>query len=76
MSRLQLVKHAIRLWKVTDVPKEINRSNTRKWLASVERLGDKWLLYETICPSQPEQQTSQPTLLDKWLLEKKVSRLQ
>lgn len=76
MSKTQLVRHALKLWKVKDVPKEINRSNTRKWLASVERLGDKWLLYSTICPTQPEQQNSQPTLLDKWLLEKKVSRLQ
>lgn len=76
MSRLQLVKHAIRLWSVPDVPKEINRSNTRKWIASVDRLGDKWLLYSTICPTQPEQQNSQPTLLDQWLLEKKINRLQ
>jgi len=43
MSRLQLVKHAIRLWKVTDVPREINKANTRKWIKSVERLGDRWL---------------------------------
>jgi hypothetical protein len=44
MSNLQLVKHAIRLWKVPHVPKSINRSNTRKWLIAVERLGDRWLL--------------------------------
>jgi hypothetical protein len=44
MSKLQLVKHALRLWKVTDVDKKTNRANTRKWIKSVERLGDKWLV--------------------------------
>jgi hypothetical protein len=44
MSKMQLVKHALRLWNVPHVPKRINRSNTRKWLMAVERLGDKWLI--------------------------------
>lgn len=54
MSRLQLVKHAIRLWKVPHVPKSTNRSNARKWLRSVELLGDKWLLGQ---PRTKEQLT-------------------
>jgi hypothetical protein len=44
MSKIQLIKHALRLWNVPNVPREINRANARKWIASVERLGDRWLL--------------------------------
>lgn len=44
MSRIQLIKRAIRLWNVPNVPREINRANARKWVAAVERLGDRWLL--------------------------------
>ena len=44
MTKMQLAKHALRLWKVPHVPKSINRSNARKWLRSVELLGDKWLV--------------------------------
>jgi len=48
MSKLQLVKHAIRLWKVPHVDKKTNRANARKWIASVERLGEKWLLAKKV----------------------------
>jgi hypothetical protein len=48
MSRIQLIRHALRLWNVPHVSRETNRANTRKWLASVERLGDKWLLAKPI----------------------------
>jgi len=48
MSKLQLVKHALRLWKVPHVPREVNRSNARKWLRSVELLGDRWLLAKKV----------------------------
>lgn len=48
MSRTQLVKHALKLWNVPHVPKEINRANARKWIASVERLGDRWLLAKKV----------------------------
>lgn len=48
MSRLELVKHGLRLWKVPHVPRETNRANFRKWLKSVERLGSKWLLFEKV----------------------------
>jgi hypothetical protein len=44
MSRIQLIKHALRLWNIPYVPRETNRANARKWIASVERLGDRWLL--------------------------------
>lgn len=48
MSKLQLVKHALRLWNVPHVPREVNRSNARKWLRSVELLGDRWLLAKKV----------------------------
>jgi hypothetical protein len=48
MSKTQLVKHALKLWNVPYVPKEVNRANARKWIASVERLGDRWLLAKKI----------------------------
>ncbi len=43
MSKMQLAKHALRLWNVRHVDKQTNRANVRKWLRSVELLGDKWL---------------------------------
>lgn len=43
MTKTQLLRHAVKLWRVPHVPKEINRANARKWVAAVERLGDKWL---------------------------------
>jgi hypothetical protein len=48
MSRIQLIKHALKLWNVSHVPRETNRANARKWIASVERLGDRWLLAQPI----------------------------
>jgi hypothetical protein len=48
MTKTQLMRRAVRLWSVKDVPREINRANARKWLASVLRLGDKWLLHTPI----------------------------
>ena len=48
MTKTQLMRRAVRLWSVKDVPREINRANARKWLASVLRLGDKWLMYEPL----------------------------
>jgi hypothetical protein len=48
MTKFQLAKHALRLWNVPHVPKEVNRSNARKWLRSVELLGDRWLLAQPI----------------------------
>lgn len=48
MSKMQLAKHALRLWNVPHVPREVNRSNARRWLRSVELLGDRWLLAQPI----------------------------
>lgn len=48
MTKMQLARHALKLWNVPHVPREINRSNARKWIASVERLGDRWLLAQPI----------------------------
>ena len=39
-----LIRKANKLWNVPHVPPEINRANKKKWLRSVIRLGDKWLL--------------------------------
>ena len=44
VTKMQLAKHALRLWNVRHVDKQTNRSNARKWLRAVERLGDKWLV--------------------------------
>ena len=44
MTRFILLRRAARLWNVPYVPKEINRANAIKWIKSVERLGDKWLV--------------------------------
>ena len=48
MTKFQLAKHALRLWNVPHVPREVNRSNARKWLRSVELLGDRWLLMKKV----------------------------
>lgn len=48
MTRFTLLRRAVRLWNVPYVPKEINRSNAIKWVHSVERLGDRWLLAKQI----------------------------
>jgi hypothetical protein len=48
MSKVQLIKHALRLWNVPHVPRETNRANARKWIRSVQLLGDKWLLAKKI----------------------------
>jgi hypothetical protein len=48
MTKISLMRHAVKLWNVPHVPREINRSNARKWLAAVERLGDKWLLAKKV----------------------------
>lgn len=44
MTKTQLMRHAVRLWSVKHVPRKINRANARKWLRSVELLGEKWLV--------------------------------
>lgn len=41
---IRMLKHVRQMWNVPFVPQEINRANQRKWVQSVRRLGDKWLL--------------------------------
>lgn len=48
MTQMQLIRHALKLWNVPHVPKEVNRSNARKWIRSVTLLGPKWLLAKKI----------------------------
>jgi len=39
-----ILKRARELWAINDVPRDIARSNIRKWVKSVRQLGDKHLL--------------------------------
>jgi hypothetical protein len=48
MTKMQLLRHAVKLWQVPHVPRETNRANARKWVTAVQRLGDKWLYAKTI----------------------------
>ena len=59
MSRLELVKHALRLWNVAHVPRETNRANARKWLKSVEYLGDRWLFAKSLTCDELKAQRPQ-----------------
>lgn len=49
--KTQLLKHARKLWNITDVPRRTNRANALKWARSVYRLGDHWLL----SPNNPKK---------------------
>jgi hypothetical protein len=44
MTEYNLMRRAVRLWTVKHVPRETCRANAIKWLISVKRLGDKWLV--------------------------------
>ena len=48
MNTYKLKRHAVKLWNNPMVPRHIVRHNRRAWLASVLRLGDKWLLAQPI----------------------------
>ena len=48
MTRVQLIRHALKLWNIPYVSRETNRANARKWVRSVERLGDRWLLAKQV----------------------------
>lgn len=46
---MNLAKRAIRNFPTTDcVPRDLARSNQRKWLKAVALLGDKWLLAKKV----------------------------
>ena len=47
MNTKMLVK-ARQLFSVEYMPPEINRANQRKWIRSIRKLGDKWLLAKHI----------------------------
>lgn len=51
---VRMLKHVRQLWNVPFVPQSINRANQRKWIQSVRRLGDKWLLAKHIERKQSE----------------------
>lgn len=59
MSRIQLLRHAVRLWYVPYVPKEICHANARKWVKSVDRLGDKWLFAKSYTTEELKSQRPQ-----------------
>lgn len=59
MTRVQLFRHAIKLWYINDVPREICHANARKWLKSVERLGDKWLFAKSYTTEELKAQRPQ-----------------
>lgn len=44
MNTYTLARRACRLYRGGYMSKEIRRANQRKWIAAVQRLGDKWLL--------------------------------
>lgn len=48
VTKMQLAKHALKLWNVPDVDKQTNRANARKWLKAIERLGDRWVYAKPI----------------------------
>lgn len=43
-----LVRKARELFDVADVPRHTNRHNRRQWVRSVQRLGSKWVYWETM----------------------------
>lgn len=44
LTTKDLIRRANKLWSSPTVPANMNRINKRKWIKSVQRLGDKWLL--------------------------------
>jgi len=48
MSTFALARRACRLYRGGYMSKEIRRANQRKWIAAVQRLGDRWLLAKPI----------------------------
>ena len=48
VAKMQLAKHALRMWDVPDVDKQTNRANARKWIKAIERLGDRWVYAKPI----------------------------
>lgn len=59
MSRVQLLRHAVKLWYIPNVPKEICHANARKWVKSVDRLGGKWLFAKNFTTAELKAQRPQ-----------------
>jgi len=45
---IRMLSHVRALWNSPHVPQSVNRANQRKWIQSVRRLGDRWLLAKHI----------------------------
>ncbi len=48
MQTQQLRRKARQLYNNSQVPQEVNQYNQRKWVRSVLKLGDKWLVAKPI----------------------------
>lgn len=48
LMKTKMLVRARELFSVPYIPNEINRANQRKWIRSIRRLGDKWLLAQTL----------------------------
>jgi len=48
MQTEQLRRKARELYNNKEVPQEVNQYNQRKWIRSVLKLGDKWLLAKNV----------------------------
>jgi len=48
MNTEQLRRKARELYNNKEVPQEVNQYNQRKWIRSVLKLGDKWLLAKNV----------------------------
>ena len=48
MNTEQLRRKARELYNNKEVPQEVNQYNQRKWIRSVLKLGDKWLLAKQV----------------------------
>ncbi len=50
---ITMLRHVRQMWNVSHVSQEINRANQRKWVQSVRRLGDRWLLATHVERKEP-----------------------
>jgi len=50
---VKMLRHVRQMWNVSHVSQEINRANQRKWVRSVRRLGDRWLLAKHVERKEP-----------------------
>ena len=60
MSRISLARRAVRLYSTDYVPLRTNKHNRRMWLRSVDFLGQRWLLAESVPLNVLSQQWLRP----------------